>query len=83
MIPLSESSQNKTARRDQFSDQFMVGSFLVREELARLVVLVKIVKLVRPAVKNVLGFLCGIVVQRNGLAHIQQRLMPVYGRQGI
>ena len=69
MTRLSESSQNKTAHRDSL----MVGSFLVREELVRLVVLVEIDKLVRPAVENVLGFPCGIVVQRNGLAHIQHK----------
>ena len=41
----------------------MVGSFLVRKELVRLVVLVEIVKLVRPAVKDVLGFLRRVAVQ--------------------
>ena len=55
-----------------------MGSFLVREELVRLVVLVEIVKLVRPAVENAHGYLCGIVIQRNGLAHIQHK--PVHFR---
>ena len=41
----------------------MVGSFLVREELVRLVVLVKIIKLVRPAVKDVLGFLRRLTIE--------------------
>ena len=40
-----------------------MGSSLVREELVRLVVLVEIVKLVRPAVENAYGYLCGVTVQ--------------------
>ena len=50
MTRLSESSQNKTAHRDWL----MVGSFLVGEELARLVVLVKIIKIlmIMPWQKN-------------------------------
>ena len=41
MTRLSESSQKKAAHRDWL----MVGSFLVGEELAQLVVLVKIIKI--------------------------------------
>lgn len=41
----------------------MVGSFLVRKELVRLVVLVEIVKLVRPAVEDALGFLCRVAIE--------------------
>ena len=70
MTRLSKSSQNKTAHRDRL----MVGSFLVGEELVRFEVLVEIVNLVRPTVENAHGYLCGIVVQRNGLAHIQHRM---------
>ena len=58
-IGLSESSQNKTAHRDYL----IVDSFLVRKELVRLVVLVEIVKLVRPAVEDFLGFLCRLTIE--------------------
>ena len=62
---MSKSSQNKTAHRDQL----MVGSFLVREELVRLVVLifnevlVEIVNLVCPTVEDFLGFLRRLTIE--------------------
>ena len=59
MTRLSESSQNKTAHRDQL----MVGSFLVGEELVRFVVLVGIVNLVRPTVEDFLGFLSRLTIE--------------------